>query len=168
MLGAAVAMPIAASLSPGFALGAVWWGMAGGGYPDWFDLRSDLRKPLHLRHRGTSHGIAFAALLAAGLLVVLRALAEMTFPVAGHDLALPASTVVPWTLAFVAGFASHVASDALTHAGVRPFLPFSGRRVWLLPRLLRGRSTGPLDGLMRLAASAALIAGCAFYLVNQG
>ena len=168
MLGAAVAMPIAASLSPGLALGTVWWGMAGGGYPDWFDLRSDLRRPLRLRHRGASHGIPFVALLAAGLFIVLRALAATTFPLAGRELSLPETAVLPWTLAFVAGFASHVASDALTHAGVRPFLPFSVRRVWLLPRFLRGRSTGPLDALMRLAASLALIAGCALYLVNQG
>jgi membrane-bound metal-dependent hydrolase YbcI (DUF457 family) len=164
MLGAAVALPIAVPLSPGLALGCVWWGMAGGGFPDWFDLRSDLRRPLRLRHRGASHGIPFAALLAAGLWIALTALAGMTFPFAGHELTLPEGAIRPWTLAFLAGFASHVAGDALTHAGVRPLLPFSDRRLWLLPKLLRGRSTGPIDTLVRAGAFLALIVGGALYL----
>jgi len=167
MLGAAVAMPIAASLSPGLAVGCVWWGMVGGGFPDWFDLRSDLRQPLRLRHRGASHGVLFAALLATGLAVALRAAAALAFPVGDPPWSLPLAAVTPWTLAFLAGFASHVASDALTHAGVRPFLPLSGRRVWLLPRMLRGRSTGPLDRVVRLLAASALIVGLAAYLSSQ-
>lgn len=168
MLGAAVALPIAVPLSPGLAAGCVWWGMVGGGFPDWFDLRSELRGPLRLRHRGASHGVPFAVLLAVGLSVVLRALAGMTFTLDDLDLTLPGAAVLPWTLAFVAGFASHVISDALTHAGVRPLLPFSDVRIWLLPKLLRGRSSGPLDTFVRYGAFLAIVMGGAIYLVNQG
>jgi membrane-bound metal-dependent hydrolase YbcI (DUF457 family) len=164
MLGAAVALPIAVPLSPGLAAGCVWWGMVGGGFPDWFDLRSELRGPLRLRHRGASHGLPFAALLAVGLWVVLRALSGMTFTLGGLDLTLPEAAMLPWTMAFVAGFASHVLSDALTHAGVRPLLPFSDRRLWILPGLLRGRSTGPMDTLVRAAAFLALGAGALRYV----
>ena len=167
MLGAAVALSIAVPLSPGVAAGCIWWGMVGGGFPDWFDLRSELRKPLRLRHRGASHGIPFAVLMALGLLVGLRALAEMSFTVAGHELSLPVAAVLPWTLAFGAGFASHVLSDGLTHAGIRPLLPISDRRIWLLPKFLRGRSSGPLDRLVRSGAALALIVGGALYLSLQ-
>jgi membrane-bound metal-dependent hydrolase YbcI (DUF457 family) len=160
-------MPIAASLSPGLAAGCVWWGMVGGGFPDWFDLRSDLRQPLRLRHRGASHGILFAALMAIGLVIVLRAASGLSFPVGERSWSVPVGAIAPWTLAFLAGFASHVASDALTYAGVRPFLPLSDRRVWLLPRMLRGRSTGPLDGVVRLLAATALVVGLAAYLSSQ-
>jgi membrane-bound metal-dependent hydrolase YbcI (DUF457 family) len=168
MLGAAVALPIAVPLSPGLAAGCVWWGMVGGGFPDWFDLRSELRGPLRLRHRGASHGVPFAVLLAVGLSVVLRALSGMTFTFGGLDLNLPEAAILPWTLAFGAGFASHVLSDALTHAGVRPLLPFSDVRIWLLPKLLRGRSSGPLDTFVRYGAILAIVMGGALYLVNQG
>jgi membrane-bound metal-dependent hydrolase YbcI (DUF457 family) len=167
MLGAAVALPIAVPLSPGLAAGCIWWGMVGGGFPDWFDLRSELRGPLRLRHRGASHGIPFAAMLVAGLWIVLTALAETTFTLGDQAFSLSASAVQPWSLAFALGFASHVMSDALTHAGVRPLLPFSARRVWLLPKLLRGRSSGPLDRVVRYGAFLALIVGGALYLATS-
>ncbi|HEV2072712.1 MAG TPA: metal-dependent hydrolase, partial [Thermomicrobiales bacterium] len=71
--------------------------------------------------------------------------------------------IFPWTAAFALGFLSHLLSDAWTHAGVRPLLPFSDTRVWIAPKLLRGKSDGPLDALVRLAAMLALLARVATY-----
>lgn len=158
-------MPIAVPLSPGLALGAVWWGMVGGGFPDWFDLRSDFRKPLRLRHRGTSHGLPFGALITAGLWLVLRIFSETVFQLGAVSSSLPFEAVLPWTIAFALGFLSHLLSDAWTYAGVRPLLPFSGVRVWIVPKLLRGQSNGPLDFLARFVAMLGLLAGLVTYLV---
>lgn len=168
MLGAAVAMPIAVPLSPGLALGAVWWGMAGGGFPDWFDLRSDLRKPLRLRHRGASHGLPFAALMVAGVWFILRLLHETPLAIGGIDLRLPASAIQPWTVAFGLGVLSHLLGDAWTHAGIRPLLPFSTMRFWVVPRLLRGTSNGPLDFLARFVAMLGILAGVLAFALMQG
>lgn len=167
MLGAAVAMPIAVPLSPGLALGAVWWGMVGGGLPDWFDLRSDFRRPLRLRHRGSSHGLPFGALIAAGLWLMLRLFSETPFHLGAHSFSLSAEAVFPWTAAFALGFLSHLLSDAWTHAGVRPLLPFSGFRMWIVPKLLRGKSSGPLDFLARFMATLGLLAGLLAYLMTR-
>lgn len=167
MLGAAIAMPIAVPLSPGLALGAVWWGTVGGGFPDWFDLRSDLRKPLRLRHRGASHGLPFAALMTAGVWFIFRVLHETPLVVGGADLQLPASAIEPWTLAFALGVLSHLLSDAWTHAGIRPFLPFSAWRFWMVPKLLRGKSNGPIDFLARFIAMLGILAGVVAFAVTQ-
>lgn len=167
MLGAAVALPIAVSLSPGLAVGTVWWGMVGGGFPDWFDLRSELRKPLRLRHRGASHGIAFGAVLTAGLWLLLQIVAGMPFSLGGREFSLSAGAIQPWTVAFALGFLSHILSDAWTYAGVRPFLPFSAVRIWIVPKLLRGRSSGPLDTFVRFLALLAILAGVVAYAVAR-
>ena len=159
MLGAAVAMPIAVPLSPGLALGAVWWGMVGGGFPDWFDLRSDLRKPLRLRHRGASHGLPLGALMTVGVWFIFRNLSETGFAIGSVDLQVPTEAISPWTLAFALGFLSHLLSDAWTHAGIRPLLPLLSIRVWIVPKFLRGRSNGPLDTLVRFVALLGILAG---------
>lgn len=164
MLGAAVAMPIAVPLSPGLALGAIWWGMVGGGFPDWFDLRSEFRGSLRLRHRGASHGIPFGLAITAGLFFVLQALSGNTFAPGGIDLTLSPDAVQPWTWAFALGFLSHLLSDAWTHAGIRPLLPFSDLRVWVVPKLVRGKSNGPLDFLARFVAMLAILIGAGVYL----
>lgn len=159
-LGAAAALPVAASLGPGLALGCIWVGMAGGAFPDWLDLHSDFRRGLRLRHRGASHGLPLGMVLTAlwaALLVLLHR----------HGLAgwtPPASAVVPLVVSFAAGFVSHLAADACTVAGIRPLLPFSSRRVWLLPGLLRMRTGGPLDFWVRWASTCLVVAGIVVYL----
>lgn len=167
MLGAAVAMPIAVPLSPGLALGAIWFGMAGGGFPDWLDLRSELRGQLRLRHRGASHGLPFGALVTAGLWVALTALHELPLDLGALSLQIPASAILPWTLAFALGFLSHLLSDAWTVAGIRPLLPFAPVRFWIVPKLLRGRSSGPLDRIVRLAAMCGILAGVVAYAIAR-
>jgi membrane-bound metal-dependent hydrolase YbcI (DUF457 family) len=164
MLGAAAAIPVALTLTPGLALGTVWWGMVGGGFPDWFDLRSDFRKGLRLRHRGASHGLPFALATVAALYLTLTLLARTPFTPFGIDLTVPDAAIRPWTLAFALGILSHLLSDACTHAGIRPLLPFSDIRVWIVPKLLRGKSNGPLDFLARFVAMTAILAGLIAYL----
>lgn len=150
LLGAAVAMPIAASLSPAVAAGAVWLGMVGGGYPDWVDLRSDLRS--RLKHRGASHSIFIGAALALGLYLVLEvAVAQFSW------FNISQTEIQVWTLAFAAGFLSHIVSDACTHAGVRPLLPLSNTKYWVSPKPLRGKSNGFIDTIARFIAMALVI-----------
>lgn len=157
LLGAAVAMPIAASSSPLIAAGAVWWGMVGGGYPDWFDLRSDFSP--RLKHRGTSHSLALGAGFTFALWWILGLLADQFTSIdLGHD------AIDTWALAFGAGFLSHILADACTRGGVRPLLPFSNRKWWILPAWLRGRSEGTPDTIARALALVALVAGLLRYL----
>jgi membrane-bound metal-dependent hydrolase YbcI (DUF457 family) len=163
MLGAAVAMPIAVSLSPGLALGTIWWGMVGGGFPDWFDLRSEFRGSLRLRHRGASHGLPFGIAMSAGLYLLLQILAATPFSPGGIDLTVPDEAIRPWTIAFAFGFLSHMVSDAWTHAGIRPFLPLWDLRVWAVPKLLRGKSNGPIDFLARFLAMLGILIGIGAY-----
>ncbi len=163
LLGAAVSMPIALILEPGLAMGAVWWGMAGGGFPDWIDLRSDLGRPLRLRHRGVSHSV-FAAILATFVvwwaLTILRA---TEFSVVGLTLAPSRDAVWLWSASFGLGFLSHLAGDACTRAGIRPLLPVSDRRFWLIPRPMRSRSDRFVDRIGRFLALTAVLSGLAIY-----
>lgn len=159
LLGAAAVMPLALATGPATAIGCVWWGMAGAGFPDWLDLRSDLRKPLRLRHRGVSHSFFAGVLLTLGLFWLLRIVQGLDLAVAGHTLALRDDMVWFWTASFAAGFASHILSDACTRGGIRPWLPFSQGKLWLLPKPLRSRSDGYLDRVARLLATAGVIAG---------
>jgi len=165
MLGAAVAMPIAVPLSPGLALGAIWFGMAGGGFPDWFDLRSELRGQLRLRHRGASHGLPFGILVTLGVWIALRALNATPFAFGDLAFHVPASAIRPWTIAFALGVLSHLLSDAWTVAGIRPLLPVASFRFWIVPKFLRGRSSGPLDFLARFVAMCGILAGVVAYAV---
>lgn len=138
-------MPIAASLSPFAAVGAVWLGMVGGGYPDWVDLKSDLSP--RLKHRGISHSFFIGAVFTLGLHMVLNvAVAEFDW------FRLSASEITGLSLAFAVGFLSHILADACTHAGVRPFLPLGSSRLWLLPKPLRGKSNGAIDTIARYIA----------------
>lgn len=164
LLGAAAAMPVALTLSPGLALGSLWWGMVGGGFPDWLDLRSEFRKGLRLRHRGASHGLPFAVAITAGLYLLLGVLAATPLTWGDVSVALTHEAIRPWTAAFAFGILSHLLSDAWTHAGIRPLLPFSDVRFWIAPKLLRGASSGPLDALVRFAAMLALLVGAVAYV----
>jgi membrane-bound metal-dependent hydrolase YbcI (DUF457 family) len=154
MGGAAAGMLVAAPLPLPVVAGAVWLGIAGGGFPDWLDLRSELRGSLRLRHRGFSHSLPFALFATALIGLPLRALAEAGDLPGG--LALTPRTALVWTLAFAAGLLTHLAGDACTRAGIRPLLPLSRGKLWLLPRGLRGRSDGYLNAIAMLASGGAI------------
>jgi membrane-bound metal-dependent hydrolase YbcI (DUF457 family) len=151
LLGAAVAMPIAASSSPAIALGAVWWGMVGGGYPDWFDLRSDFSR--RLKHRGSSHSLLLGAAFAFALWWVLGLVADQFAAIR-----LSHQAIDSWAIAFGVGFLSHIVADACTRAGVQPFLPFIKDKVWILPPWLRGKSEGTPDTIARVIAVVVIVA----------
>ena len=160
LLGAAVALPIAASSSPAIVAGAVWWGMVGGGYPDWFDLRSDFKS--RLKHRGASHSLILGAAFTVAFWWILGLMAEQ-FPA----VQLSHSDIDVWALAFGAGFLSHILADACTRGGVQPFLPFSKEKWWILPPILRGKSEGLPDTIARFAALLVLVLVLARYLNQQ-
>jgi len=159
ILGAAAALPIAVSRDPAIAAGCVWFGMVGGGLPDWLDLRSDFKSALRLKHRGASHSlfalVMFVGMFYAGLAMLQRA----EFRVDDILIAPANATIWAWTVALLLGALSHLLSDACTIAGIRPFLPAWNTRVWLLPRLLRCRSDGYLDTVLRALAVIALTFG---------
>jgi len=167
LLGAAVAVPIAVSHEPLVAAGCLWFGMVGGGLPDWFDLRSEFRKPLRLRHRGLSHSLVFMA-IAVGLVYVLLAMIRSTgFSPAGVDLTPPGAAVRPWVLSMTLGNLSHLASDACTRSGIQPLLPFSRFKVWLVPRFFRSRYDGYLDVLVGASAIGIIGVGAFTYVAAQ-
>ena len=155
-----MAMPIAASSSPVIALGAVWWGMVGGGYPDWFDLRSDFSR--RLKHRGTSHSLLLGAAFTFALWWVLGLVADQ-FGISG----LTHGSIDTWAMAFGLGFLSHIVADACTRAGVQPFLPFSRLKVWILPMWLRGKSEGTPDTIGRVIAIAVIVASVSRFVSLQ-
>ena len=160
LLGAAVAMPIAASSSPEIALGAVWWGMVGGGFPDWFDLRSDFSR--RFKHRGTSHSLLLGGAFAFAFWWVLGLVADQFAGIRlSHD------AIDTWALAFGFGFLSHIVADACTRAGVQPFLPFSKDKVWILPPWLRGKSEGRPDTIARFVAIVVILASASRFLSLQ-
>ena len=162
LLGAAVALPIAVSRSPEVAAGCLWLGMVGGGFPDWLDFRSNLRAPFRLRHRGASHAIPALVACSTALYAALELIRRAGFKVGGLTIDPGRETIVAWTTVFALGIASHLASDACTYSGIKPFLPFASFRVWLLPRFLRSRSDGYLDTLARLSAIVVLAFGIVF------
>ena len=160
LLGAAVAMPIAASSSPAIALGAVWWGMVGGGYPDWFDLRSDFSH--RLKHRGTSHSLILGVAFAFALWWVFGLVADQI-----RTNLLSHQDIDTWAIAFGLGFVSHIVADACTRAGVHPFLPFRNNKVWILPTWLRGTSEGTPDTLARVIAIVVIATSLSRFVTVQ-
>lgn len=163
LLGAAVALPIAVSREPAVAVGCLWLGMVGGGLPDWFDLRSDFKTQLRLKHRGTSHSLLVLLGCSALLYLALVTLRRGGVTFGGWSLATVDATITAWVAALALGIGSHLASDACTHAGIRPFLPFSRRTVWLLPRFLRSRYDGYLDTVLRILAVTVLAFGVVLF-----
>ncbi len=164
LLGAAVALPIAVFHDPAIAAACLWLGMAGGGLPDWLDLRSDFKTQLRLKHRGASHSLFVLAGCAALLYLGLVTLQGSPAVFGGTAIAPKDSTVVAWVAALALGIGSHLASDACTFAGIRPLLPLSQWKVWLLPRFLRSRSDGYLDTVMRVLAIVTLAFGFVVYV----
>lgn len=154
-MGAAAGLLVAASASLPVLAGATWLGAVGGGFPDWLDLRSELRGSLRLRHRGASHGLPFTVLMTAIVAIALGTLVagRSSFP---DWMTVGEATARLMTMAFALGMLTHLAGDACTHAGIRPLLPFSRWRLWLLPRPFRGRSDGWLNGLALVLSLAAI------------
>lgn len=146
LLGVAAAAPVAALVPPVGAVGCLWFGLMGGAFPDWLDLRSGAAR--HLKHRGLSHSGLVLGLSAVAVLVVLDAVSRAQ----ARLMPIPAGYARVWAAAFGLGVLSHLLSDACTRGGIQPLLPLSKRRWWLLPRFARGRSDGRLNGLARVAA----------------
>jgi inner membrane protein len=123
--------------------------------PDW-----DTRIP-GLKHRGPTHTVGFAALV--GLAV---GAAGVTFVTAGDPAAVstdlaslaadPTTGLGVGVLGFAVGFlttCSHIAADALTPMGVRPFWPVSGRHLTL--NVTRASSRAANAGLLAVGTAAA-------------
>jgi membrane-bound metal-dependent hydrolase YbcI (DUF457 family) len=148
LMGAAAAVPVAVLLPPLGAFGSLWFGMTGGGLPDYLDLRSEARRTL--RHRGVSHSFIVLGITVAFVWLMLDALAREEFRL----IPVPSRYVVPWAASLGLGMLSHLLGDACTRAGIQPWLPVFRMRLWLLPRFLRGRSDGAINGI---ACSIALL-----------
>ena len=157
LMGAAAAVPIAVALPPVGAFGSLWFGMTGGGLPDYLDLRSEARRSL--RHRGVSHSVLVLALTAGFVWLVLDALAREEYRL----FPMPERYVVPWSLSLGFGMLSHLLGDACTRAGIQPWLPFVRWRIHLLPRFLRGRSDGTINLFARGASVAVVLVGIVLY-----
>jgi membrane-bound metal-dependent hydrolase YbcI (DUF457 family) len=145
-------MPLAVDHAWPAASGIVLLGMAGAVVPDYLDLRSDLRGVL--AHRGLSHSILIAGLSIVLVWLLLGALSRLDDPA----WALDSSLIVPLTTAFGVGVASHLILDACTPRGIRPFLPLSQWRLWLLPKPFRIGTGGTVDDMIGLAAFAGAVA----------
>jgi membrane-bound metal-dependent hydrolase YbcI (DUF457 family) len=158
-MGAAAAVPVAVLLPPLGAAGSLWFGMTGGGLPDYLDLRSEARRSL--KHRGVSHSFVTVALATTFVWIVLDALSREKIGL----IPVPDRYVLPWAVSFGLGMLSHLLGDACTRAGIRPWLPVLRTRIWLLPRFLRGRSDGAINRIARGASVAVLFLGCVLYAV---
>lgn len=158
--GAAVALPVAATLSPAVAAGAIFLGMAGAVVPDYADLQSDIRRVL--RHRGVSHSFLFAAVAIALVALFLDALTRITDP----RFQLSPDLATPLLLSFALGIASHLILDAATPSGIRPFLPLWGWRLKILPPGLRVVTGGRIDGLIHTITSLIVTLGL-LYLIYE-
>ena len=161
-MGAAAAAPLAALMPPVGAVGCLWLGVTGGAFPDYVDLRSGMKR--HLKHRGFSHSYLMLALSTAFVYVVLRALNQQEV---SDTLRVPLEYVRAWTAAFAFGVMSHLLGDACTRGGIQPALPFSQRRVWVLPKIFRGKSVGWQNGVAQIIAIMVLGVSLATFLTLQ-
>ncbi len=161
-MGAAAAAPLAALMPPVGAVGCLWLGVTGGAFPDYVDLRSGMKR--HLKHRGFSHSYLMLALSTAFVFVVLRALNQQEV---SDTLRVPLEYVRAWTAAFAFGVMSHLLGDACTRGGIQPALPFSQRRVWVLPKIFRGKSVGWQNGVAQIVAIMVLGVSLAAFLTLQ-
>jgi membrane-bound metal-dependent hydrolase YbcI (DUF457 family) len=162
IMGAAAAAPLAALMPPVGAVGCLWLGVTGGAFPDYVDLRSGMKR--HLKHRGFSHSYLMLALSTAFVYVVLRALNQQEV---SDTLRVPLEYVRAWTAAFAFGVMSHLLGDACTRGGIQPALPFSQRRVWVLPKIFRGKSVGWQNGVAQVIAIMVLGVSLAAFLTLQ-
>ena len=96
-------------------------------------------------HRGLTHSLAVT------VLVTFASISLSTWLTGGNTW---------WGVAWSAGWASHLAADALTLSGLKLLQPWSQERFWLAPRPLRFRvgtwpdallgSIAPIAGLLTL------------------
>ena len=161
-MGAAAAAPLAALMPPVGAVGCLWLGVTGGAFPDYVDLRSGMKR--HLKHRGFSHSYLMLALSTAFVYVVLRALNQQEV---SDTLRVSLDYVRAWSAAFAFGVMSHLLGDACTRGGIQPALPFSQRRVWVLPKIFRGKSVGWQNGVAQIVAIMVLGVSLAAFLTLQ-
>lgn len=161
-MGAAAAAPLAALMPPVGAVGCLWMGVTGGAFPDYVDLRSGMKR--HLKHRGFSHSYLMLALSTAFVYVVLSALNQQEIVDA---LRIPRDYVRAWSAAFAFGVISHLLGDACTRGGIQPALPFSQRRIWVLPPTFRGKSVGWQNSIAQIAAILVLGLSLAAFLTLQ-
>ncbi|CAN5574703.1 hypothetical protein BH23CHL5_BH23CHL5_02850 [soil metagenome] len=158
---AAIAVaPLTFDLSLAASGGIVLMGLAGAVVPDYLDLHSDARQLM--RHRGVSHGVAAGLIVAVLCFAIMRALSRID----DASVQLPAEHVEPLTFAFGIGLLSHLALDACTPHGIKPGLPFTNRRLRLLPRSMRIRTGGAIDRLLGTGAIAIAIAFAAARLLG--
>jgi membrane-bound metal-dependent hydrolase YbcI (DUF457 family) len=113
-------------------------------------VRLPLRFGPLLRHRGVTHSLL--AWVAASLLVGLIA------SLAGAAVGVLAGS------GFALGYGTHIAADACTTHGVRPWIPFRRRRLWLLPAQLRIKTSSP--GELGFALAFVLLAAAALAVVT--
>lgn len=148
-------------MPPVGAVGCLWMGVTGGAIPDYTDLRSGMKR--HLKHRGFSHSYLMLVASTAFVFLVLGALNRE----ATGLLFVPESYVRAWSAGYTFGFVSHLLGDACTRGGIQPALPFSRRRIWLLPRLFRGKSVGWQNGIAQVTAVIVLGISLAGFLTLQ-
>jgi len=143
------------------AVGCLWMGLTGGVFPDYVDLRSGVKR--HFRHRGVSHSYLVLAASTAFVYLILHALNQE----ATQLLHVPADYVRGWTASFALGGVSHLIGDACTRGGIQPALPFSQRKVWVLPKRFRGKSAGWQNGIAQLASFVIIGLATAVFLTIQ-
>ena len=161
VMGVAAAAPLAALMPPAGAVGCLWFGLMGGAFPDYADLRSGMKR--HLKHRGFSHSLAMLAIAGAFVYVLLDALYREKTAL----LHVPRTDVIAWTASFCLGFLSHMLGDACTRGGIQPFIPLWQRKIWVLPRIFRGKSVGWQNGVARLASVILIGASLGLFLSLQ-
>lgn len=119
----------------------------------------DLRVP-GLSHRGPTHTVLFAVCVGAALAWLTAVLTTGESPVATL---LPHGPTVTAPFAFLVAtttILSHVAADALTPAGVRPFWPLSNKRYTIaVARASNPLANGVLFVIGVLATVSAAAAG---------
>lgn len=160
-MGVAAAAPLAAFMPPVGAVGCLWFGLTGGVFPDYADLQSGMKR--HLRHRGLSHSLVMLAISTGFVYLILDALNRE----ATGLLQVPETYVHSWTGCWALGILSHLAGDACTRGGIQPFLPFSQRKIWLLPRFARGTSVGRLNLFAKMISQVLIGVSLALFVMVQ-
>lgn len=111
-------------------------------------FRGRARVKKMLGHRQITHallgllaGTALWVGISWGLWAIAAAWAPALTPWLGGGRADPTDWVMGTTYGWALGWASHIVLDAMTVSGVPFLLPFTAKRMWVLPRLLRVRSS---------------------------
>jgi membrane-bound metal-dependent hydrolase YbcI (DUF457 family) len=102
-------------------------------------------------HRGLTHSLVVA------IYIVVAAISL--------SILLTPTRNLWWGLAWSAGWSSHLLADALTLSGLKLLQPWSQRRYWLAPRMLRFRVGTWPDSLL---GAVAPVAGLLIFLLAHG